>query len=259
MREKEGGKRPQQQLSYPRGPPPFPPPNCPRCSSGNTKFCYYNNYSASQPRYICKDCRRYWTHGGIVRNIPSNRKRGRANNSSSSSAHISKPQPSRLPAAWSTLSHNAAGVGNRTSVGCDTIRPIVTESVQSFNVGGSVYNQPSLNSSPSGGLNGLNYAFGAVSSGLSGAGPLTPTLTHHSALDGFNDFGYSFFQQPQFQPPPTLWASQNMGLDCGSSSQQNGTWNPNAAANEVSIHEWPDFNEMDNEGDPLQSYKPPSP
>ncbi|URD82705.1 zinc finger protein [Musa troglodytarum] len=34
---------------------------CPRCASTNTKFCYYNNYSLSQPRYFCKGCRRYWT------------------------------------------------------------------------------------------------------------------------------------------------------------------------------------------------------
>ncbi|KAG2243692.1 hypothetical protein Bca52824_094452 [Brassica carinata] len=43
---------------------------CPRCNSDNTKFCYYNNYSASQPRYKCKNCRRYWTHGGTLRNVP---------------------------------------------------------------------------------------------------------------------------------------------------------------------------------------------
>ncbi|XP_040998914.1 dof zinc finger protein DOF1.2-like [Juglans microcarpa x Juglans regia] len=45
-------------------------PNCPRCASSNTKFCYYNNYSLSQPRYFCKGCRRYWTKGGSLRNIP---------------------------------------------------------------------------------------------------------------------------------------------------------------------------------------------
>ncbi|XP_017232251.1 dof zinc finger protein DOF4.6 [Daucus carota subsp. sativus] len=44
--------------------------NCPRCNSTNTKFCYYNNYSLSQPRYFCKTCRRYWTEGGSLRNIP---------------------------------------------------------------------------------------------------------------------------------------------------------------------------------------------
>ncbi|RZS18565.1 hypothetical protein BHM03_00050874 [Ensete ventricosum] len=45
-------------------------PNCPRCHSSNTKFCYYNNYSLSQPRYFCKGCRRYWTKGGSLRNVP---------------------------------------------------------------------------------------------------------------------------------------------------------------------------------------------
>lgn len=45
-------------------------PNCPRCASTNTKFCYYNNYSLSQPRYFCKACRRYWTKGGSLRNVP---------------------------------------------------------------------------------------------------------------------------------------------------------------------------------------------
>ncbi|CAL0334054.1 unnamed protein product [Lupinus luteus] len=43
---------------------------CPRCDSTNTKFCYYNNYSLSQPRYFCKSCRRYWTKGGTLRNVP---------------------------------------------------------------------------------------------------------------------------------------------------------------------------------------------
>ncbi|XP_076945704.1 uncharacterized protein LOC143616890 [Bidens hawaiensis] len=44
--------------------------HCPRCESPNTKFCYYNNYSLTQPRYFCKACRRYWTKGGTLRNIP---------------------------------------------------------------------------------------------------------------------------------------------------------------------------------------------
>ncbi|CAI9097590.1 OLC1v1034059C1 [Oldenlandia corymbosa var. corymbosa] len=45
-------------------------PTCPRCGSSNTKFCYYNNYSLTQPRYFCKGCRRYWTKGGSLRNVP---------------------------------------------------------------------------------------------------------------------------------------------------------------------------------------------
>ena len=43
---------------------------CPRCNSLNTKFCYYNNYNLSQPRHFCKNCRRYWTKGGVLRNVP---------------------------------------------------------------------------------------------------------------------------------------------------------------------------------------------
>lgn len=43
---------------------------CPRCDSSNTKFCYYNNYNLTQPRYLCKTCRRYWTKGGALRNVP---------------------------------------------------------------------------------------------------------------------------------------------------------------------------------------------
>lgn len=43
---------------------------CPRCDSSNTKFCYFNNYSLTQPRHFCKHCRRYWTNGGALRNVP---------------------------------------------------------------------------------------------------------------------------------------------------------------------------------------------
>ncbi|OEL22549.1 Dof zinc finger protein DOF5.1 [Dichanthelium oligosanthes] len=52
---------------------PLPDPGtlrCPRCDSTNTKFCYFNNYSLSQPRHFCKACRRYWTRGGALRNVP---------------------------------------------------------------------------------------------------------------------------------------------------------------------------------------------
>ncbi|XP_061375587.1 uncharacterized protein LOC133317720 [Gastrolobium bilobum] len=43
---------------------------CPRCDSTNTKFCYYNNYNKSQPRHFCRDCKRHWTKGGTLRNVP---------------------------------------------------------------------------------------------------------------------------------------------------------------------------------------------
>ncbi|GAA0152302.1 hypothetical protein LIER_10814 [Lithospermum erythrorhizon] len=67
--------------------------NCPRCNSTNTKFCYYNNYSLSQPRFFCKACRRYWTAGGSLRNIPvggGSRKNKRSATTSSSSTSSKK-------------------------------------------------------------------------------------------------------------------------------------------------------------------------
>ncbi|CAH8352745.1 unnamed protein product [Eruca vesicaria subsp. sativa] len=68
--------------------------NCPRCNSTNTKFCYYNNYSLTQPRYFCKGCRRYWTEGGSLRNVPvggSSRK-----NKRSSSTGLASPSSPKL-------------------------------------------------------------------------------------------------------------------------------------------------------------------
>ncbi|XP_075490677.1 uncharacterized protein LOC142529140 [Primulina tabacum] len=64
---------------------------CPRCESTYTKFCYYNNYSLSQPRYFCKACRRYWTKGGTLRNIPVG---GRCRKNSKSSAKKSSSSSS---------------------------------------------------------------------------------------------------------------------------------------------------------------------
>ena len=74
--------------------------NCPRCNSTNTKFCYYNNYSLTQPRYFCKTCRRYWTEGGSLRNIPvggGSRKNKRSASSSSNSSSSNTSSKNKLP------------------------------------------------------------------------------------------------------------------------------------------------------------------
>ncbi|GLT90143.1 hypothetical protein SLE2022_080900 [Rubroshorea leprosula] len=85
-------------------------PNCPRCGSSNTKFCYYNNYSLTQPRYFCKGCRRYWTKGGSLRNVPvgggcRKNRRGKA---------------LRIPGT-------SEGVPPRTSMGCGVVLKDSTE------------------------------------------------------------------------------------------------------------------------------------
>ncbi|WOG93134.1 hypothetical protein DCAR_0312415 [Daucus carota subsp. sativus] len=82
-------------------PPPEPEHlRCPRCDSTNTKFCYYNNYNFSQPRHFCKACRRYWTHGGTLRDIPvggGTRKSAKRSRSSSSSSLFSDHEYRHMP------------------------------------------------------------------------------------------------------------------------------------------------------------------
>ncbi|KAF8110288.1 hypothetical protein N665_0085s0017 [Sinapis alba] len=92
-----------------KAPPPDGALKCPRCDSINTKFCYYNNYNLTQPRYFCKACRRYWTRGGALRNVPvgggcrKNSKKGKNSNSKSSSS-LSKHSSSTLVNAPSSNS-----------------------------------------------------------------------------------------------------------------------------------------------------------
>ncbi|CAD6341194.1 unnamed protein product [Miscanthus lutarioriparius] len=40
------------------------------CDSTSTEFCYFNNYSFAQLRHYCRNCHRYWTRGGNLRDIP---------------------------------------------------------------------------------------------------------------------------------------------------------------------------------------------
>ncbi|XP_019199302.1 PREDICTED: dof zinc finger protein DOF2.1-like [Ipomoea nil] len=89
----EASAKAQQQEKKPR-PADEHAQKCPRCESTNTKFCYYNNYSLSQPRYFCKSCRRYWTKGGTLRNVPvgGGCRKNRRSSSSSSKPRISTGQ-----------------------------------------------------------------------------------------------------------------------------------------------------------------------
>ncbi|KAG2666490.1 hypothetical protein I3843_15G061400 [Carya illinoinensis] len=96
------------QQSFPHPPPPQTQPlPCPRCGSTSTKFCYYNNYNLSQPRHFCKSCRRYWTQGGTLRNVPvgggtrksiTKRSRSTTSTSSSSSSSSSTVTSEAVPA-----------------------------------------------------------------------------------------------------------------------------------------------------------------
>lgn len=65
---------------------------CPRCNSMDTKFCYYNNYNVNQPRHFCKNCQRYWTAGGTMRNVPVGAGRRKNKNSGSHYRHVTIPE-----------------------------------------------------------------------------------------------------------------------------------------------------------------------
>ncbi|GAB2270185.1 hypothetical protein Dimus_005089 [Dionaea muscipula] len=96
---------------------------CPRCDSLSTKFCYYNNYNLSQPRYFCKCCRRYWTKGGVLRNVPVGggcRKIKRSNTTTINNHHINKHHNSS-PAG--PLKAVAAGGSSRSSSSESTTNP----------------------------------------------------------------------------------------------------------------------------------------
>ncbi|XP_028756321.1 cyclic dof factor 1-like, partial [Neltuma alba] len=92
---------------------------CPRCNSLETKFCYFNNYNVNQPRHFCKNCQRYWTAGGIIRNVPVGAGKRKNKHSplpvgpdSASVAHTDSNSPP-------TVSRPTGGMGNSPGIGED--------------------------------------------------------------------------------------------------------------------------------------------
>ncbi|KAJ7956517.1 Dof zinc finger protein [Quillaja saponaria] len=104
---------------------------CPRCESLNTKFCYYNNYNLSQPRHFCKSCRRYWTKGGILRNVPVGggcRKSKRSKPKTSQPENSSSPPPSQvIQRERRTNSHSSSESSSLTAA--NTTPAAATEAV----------------------------------------------------------------------------------------------------------------------------------
>ncbi|CAI9766268.1 unnamed protein product [Fraxinus pennsylvanica] len=90
---------------------------CPRCESTNTKFCYFNNYSLSQPRHFCKACRRYWTRGGALRSVPvgggcRRNKRSKSTSSKSPAPPNNSRQTTTNSTSTGTISSNGTGPAN---------------------------------------------------------------------------------------------------------------------------------------------------
>ncbi|KMZ56613.1 Dof zinc finger protein DOF3.6 [Zostera marina] len=120
------------------------PLNCPRCDSINTKFCYFNNYSLSQPRHFCKTCRRYWTRGGALRNVPvgggcRRNKRGKITTSKSLNNPSNNQQGSNTRATSSGATLSTTGVGAITSSSSSSASAHMYKSpIMSENGGGGI-------------------------------------------------------------------------------------------------------------------------
>ncbi|XP_073146995.1 dof zinc finger protein DOF3.7-like [Henckelia pumila] len=130
--------------------------NCPRCNSINTKFCYYNNYSLSQPRYFCKTCRRYWTNGGSLRNVPvggGSRKNRRSSSSRKAAPNHSppklvSPQNPKIIQQGQTLNFAV----NPSTTSFNSFNGVSHEFVGLAPVYLNLPQNPNANSSPSGGF-----------------------------------------------------------------------------------------------------------
>ncbi|CAI9783243.1 unnamed protein product [Fraxinus pennsylvanica] len=87
---------------------------CPRCDSTNTKFCYFNNYSLSQPRHFCKTCRRYWTRGGALRSVPvgGGCRRNKRSKSTSSKSPASSDRQTTSSSTNTVSSNNNGSMAN---------------------------------------------------------------------------------------------------------------------------------------------------
>lgn len=149
--------KPQPDQKKPR-PQPEHALKCPRCDSTNTKFCYYNNYSLTQPRYFCKSCRRYWTKGGTLRNVPVG---GgcRKNKRSSSSSKLRTSQDQSLSSHPSPLSR----LGYDSS---DLSLAFARLQKQASGEIGLDSQDHSMMGNPSGALNGLFGNFAEAQSGF---------------------------------------------------------------------------------------------
>ncbi|KAG6518893.1 hypothetical protein ZIOFF_022374 [Zingiber officinale] len=173
--------------------------NCPRCNSTNTKFCYYNNYSLSQPRYFCKTCRRYWTEGGSLRNVPvggGSRKNKRPSSLSSSTSStatsaatsIIPPNPKKLllPGVGGDFIP-ASGVAPISFSTATTTHKLTQDGVQDLHLG-----LPHLVLTPL-------PDFGATSS--SATGLLRPFLPLSTLSELYSSSGFGLMQDLIRAPP----------------------------------------------------------
>ncbi|XP_028783555.1 dof zinc finger protein DOF5.1-like [Neltuma alba] len=186
---------------------------CPRCESTNTKFCYFNNYSLSQPRHFCKTCRRYWTRGGALRNVPvgGGCRRNKRSKGSSSKSPASSDRQGGSTSSNNSVSSNSNSAGDLMGLAPHApplrfMSPLLAD----FAAGGDMGLTYGVNynaiSAPMGGVVGdLNFQLGnALGGGGGGSGGTTTAAGSSSGSMLFAPGGLEQWRVPQTQQFPFL-------------------------------------------------------
>ncbi|CAI9760185.1 unnamed protein product [Fraxinus pennsylvanica] len=227
--------------------PPHPPlpQKCPRCDSVNIKFCYYNNYSLSQPRYYCKSCRRYWTQGGTLRNVPIGggcRRKGKRPKTSTSSndSEISRTQPLTLPLpsqmhVSQNLTTMAALISGNSGLlpvnqSSRSLPPVISP-IGSFYSGGSFLSMQPVNMGdvPGGLLGGAKRAdfpginFPSVDSQSSQFQLQNELVPAQRTLESWTQI-FVNNSATSSAPSPNFWNNATSGSDGGGSSINPNSW-----------------------------------
>ncbi|KAH1130793.1 hypothetical protein J1N35_002171 [Gossypium stocksii] len=177
---------------------------CPRCESSNTKFCYFNNYSLSQPRHFCKTCRRYWTRGGALRNVPvgGGCRKNKKNKSSSS-------EPPAEKQTGNSNSKNSVVIPTEITGHLPFMASL--QNFSQYGVGNIGLNFGGIQGETSGASRQVDMGFQiGTNSGMSSASIL-------SSSSGGGGGAHQHQQFPFFDPSNGLYAFQGDGME-GSSS-----------------------------------------
>lgn len=201
------------------------PLKCPRCDSINTKFCYYNNYNLTQPRHFCKTCRRYWTKGGALRNVPigGGCRKNKSNTVVSASAGKSVSSAGKMKMVVSSEIGRGSGFGS-TGPGFDhdlSSSPILWGSPQNSHLLAllrSAHQNPNPNPNPNplcSGITSLSVKEeGGSGNGMIGSHIISNSTTESAVSNGTVNLGRSLGLDPLGQVPSlglcsSLWRSSS--------------------------------------------------
>ncbi|XP_045828562.1 dof zinc finger protein DOF2.4-like isoform X1 [Trifolium pratense] len=173
---------------------------CPRCESTNTKFCYFNNYSLSQPRHFCKTCRRYWTRGGALRNVPVGggfRRNKRSSKSSNNGNSTKSPASSDRQTGSASSTTSITSNNNHSSADILGLTPQMS-SLRFMTPLHHNFNNPN---DYGGGDLGLNYGFSYMGGG-GGVGDLGSALVGGNGNPILSSSSLEQWRMPMPMPMP---------------------------------------------------------